>query len=146
MRIGDLSNDHNGSGVRFKEIRSTGEILTIGYSQQVIIEDQYVYSVYGMAEHENEMDVYRLDLRTKNWELLCQAKGHYVNNTHKLKHNMALYNNKIYLFGGAYYPCSNHTVRFISLFQVSCILCDILIINYFIFLLLFSRKYIFLMY
>lgn len=100
-----------------------------------------------MAEHEHEMDVYRLDLSTKKWKLLCEARGLHVNTTQSFKHEVAYYNNKIYMFGGVYFSSPINTpIRYINIFQVSCVLYEGFFLNYFLIPLLYSRKYMFSIY
>ncbi|VVC45978.1 Kelch-type beta propeller [Cinara cedri] len=105
--IGDLSNEHNENGVEFEEIHCTDGIPKNGYGQPIIIDGQYLYSVNGVAEHEHEMDVYRLDLSTKKWKLLYEARGWHADTTYKFKHEVAYYNKKIYMFGGVHFPSTN---------------------------------------
>jgi len=46
------------------------------------------------------MDVYRLDLCTKKWQLLCQARGEHPRTDGNLRREVAYYDNHLYMFGG----------------------------------------------
>ncbi|KAL4098578.1 hypothetical protein QTP88_023155 [Uroleucon formosanum] len=100
--IGNLSKKNQNDCVEFEEICSTDGIPITEYGQPVHIDGQFVYSLNGTSEHQNEMDVYRLDLCTKKWQLLCQARGQHPRTDESLRREVAYYDNHLYMFGGAH--------------------------------------------
>lgn len=102
MCLGNLTKKNQDNCVEFEEIRSTNGIPITEYGQPVLIDGQFVYSLNGTSEYQNEMDVYRLDLCTKEWQLLCQARGKHPRTDENLRREVAYYDNHLYMFGGAH--------------------------------------------
>lgn len=87
--------------VDFIEIPSNGGLPKNGYGQPLVLNGKYLYTVNGMSEYEYEMDVYRLDLDKKEWSSLYKARGAHPHTSYKFKHEIAFYNNRLYMFSRA---------------------------------------------
>jgi len=102
LYLGNLSKKNQYNCVEFEEICSSDKMSITEYGQPVHIEGQFVYFINGTSEHQNEMDVYRLDLCTKKWQLLCQACGQHPRTDENLRREVAYYDNRLYMFGGTH--------------------------------------------
>ncbi|XP_050532184.1 kelch domain-containing protein 10-like isoform X2 [Daktulosphaira vitifoliae] len=114
--IGNVLKENDPNGIKFDEINCSSTLLKSGYGQPIIMKDQFIYSVTGMSNFKNEMDVYRLDLETKKWEILSKAYGKYLNTKQKFKHDVAYYNECLFMFGGTFHD-ARHDI-FLNTFQI----------------------------
>ncbi|XP_022179263.1 kelch domain-containing protein 10-like [Myzus persicae] len=115
--IGNLSKKNHFNCVQFEEIYSADGIPIITeYGQPVHIEGKFVYFLNGTSEYQNEMDVYRLDLCTKKWQLLCQACGQHPRTDESLRREVAYYDDHLYTFGGVHVMIQ-HKNMFLDTFE-----------------------------
>lgn len=84
---------------------------------------QFVYSVNGKSmdnhEIEHELDVYRLDLSKKKWEVLYLANGIHTHTDHRFKHEVAYHNNRLFMFSRAQLDIEYRNVPNPQMFKVS---------------------------
>lgn len=82
-----------------------------------------MYTVNGKSvdnyETDHELDVYRLDLSTKKWDVLYQSIGYYVYTNNRLKHEVAYYDKRLYMFSRALLDDHNRNVPCPYMFKVS---------------------------
>lgn len=86
--------------MKFEKLEVSGEIPMPLYGQGVVMDGKFIYSIGGTSGHVYEMDVHRLDLTTRKWELLHRSQGDYLEPEPRYRHEVVFYKNRIYIFGG----------------------------------------------
>ncbi|XP_050425313.1 kelch domain-containing protein 10-like isoform X3 [Adelges cooleyi] len=100
MYLGNLANEFKEIGMEFEELQVSGEVPMPLYGQGVVMDSKYIYSIGGTSGYEYEMDVHRLDLSTKKWELLHKSRGLVHEPEPRYRHEVVFYKGRIYIFGG----------------------------------------------
>ncbi|XP_023232430.1 kelch domain-containing protein 10-like [Centruroides sculpturatus] len=80
----------------WKKVATSGSCPPKLYGQALALQDDLLYVVGGTSGLDYFLDVHFLNLKTKQWETLC-AKEHPFG---RYRHEIAIYKNKIYVFGG----------------------------------------------
>lgn len=100
MILGNLANEYKECGMKFEELEVFGSIPLPLYGQGVVMEGKYIYSIGGTSGYQYEMDVHRLDLSTRKWELLHKSHGRSSEPEARYRHEVVFYKGGIYMFGG----------------------------------------------
>lgn len=94
------------------------------------MDGQYIYSVGGKPENKHQMDVHRLDLTTRKWELLYKACEDIQVAIYTYLLEVFFYKGRIYIFnsklGGALHSEFTVSVKYI-LYQHICFLFSIIL-------------------
>lgn len=99
MISGNLANEYTENGMKFEELNVSGDVPMPLYGQGVVMDGKYIYSIGGTSGYEYEMDVHRLDLSTRKWELLHKSHGGQEPEP-RYRHEVVFYKGRIYIFGG----------------------------------------------
>lgn len=95
---------------------------------------QFIYTVNGRSvdnlESEHELDVYRLDLSEKKWEVLYVANSIHTYTDHRFKHEVAYYDKRLFMFSRAQLDIEYRNIPNPQMFKVSLIhlYCELIII------------------
>lgn len=100
MFLGNLANEYKENGMKFEELEVSGDVPMPLYGQGVVMDNMCIYSIGGTSGYEYEMDVHRLDLRTRKWELLHKSRGEGQEPEPRYRHEVVFYKGRIYIFGG----------------------------------------------
>jgi len=124
MISGNLANEYKKDGMIFEELIVSGDVPLPLYGQGVVMDGKYIYSIGGTSGYEYEMDVHRLDLSTRKWELLHKSLGDIQEPEPRYRHEVVYYKDRIYIFGGGqsgvreiYYGFSVSDKYFIYIFK-----------------------------
>lgn len=98
-------------------VPTTGKIPIPQYGQAIILYDQYLYTLGGTTGYEYTSDIHRLNLKSGNWESVYICKGLRSEPPGMYRHEVVLYESKIYVFGGG-------TINEAYGFQVSNLYCS----------------------
>lgn len=84
------------------ELETMGEKPPALYGQSITVDGKFLYAIGGTSGFDYSSDVYRLDLKTRVWQLLHQSQPQVIADdpAGRYRHELALYNDAIYLFGG----------------------------------------------
>lgn len=119
MLLGNLSKKNQYNCVEFEEICATDINKSItDYGLPVLIDGQFVYSLDGTSEYKHEMNVYKLDLCTKKWQLAYEARGLHSGFDERLRREVAHYENRLFMFGGIHKIVQSKDM-FLDTFEVS---------------------------
>lgn len=86
--------------MKFEELQVSGDVPMPLYGQGVVMDGKHIYSIGGTSGHEYEMDVHRLDICTRQWELLHKSEGKGQEPEPRYRHEVVFYKGGIYIFGG----------------------------------------------
>lgn len=86
--------------MKFEELEVSGDVPLPLYGQGVVMEGKNIYSIGGTSGYLYEMDVHRLDLSTRQWELLYKTQGTCTEPEPRYRHEVVFYKGGLYVFGG----------------------------------------------
>jgi len=92
---GNLLEEYLACGIQFHEIKPTNGIPRIHLGQPLTIDKKYIYFINTNSEYG--MDVYKLDMCTKKWQLVYDRRDLCLR--YKLKkYKISYYNGRLFMF------------------------------------------------
>lgn len=98
MILANLADDYKDFGMQFEELEVSGDIHTPLRGPCVLMDGQYVYYTGKQVDHQL-IDIYRIDLSNKKWELLYKSCIGCSELDRLCEYQVVFYKGGIFVFG-----------------------------------------------